>query len=194
MTDQVESVEDVLRELMEFVGEEVAATAMALGAMRTLAHQALVFSEANPDGTETFLVGAGVPDVGWILRFDGTAGARKYAEQLGPGGPTVQRITSQLIVTIDTAWEEEFRGRLARASGLSSRREVKAAFFADLRRLRNDIVHHRGVTTAENGARCTTLRRSFAPGDPIYLDDQNLLNFRYLIPLADLERIGRTYD
>lgn len=186
MREMREGIDEVLLALHAFISDEVAATTMALGGLRTLAHQVVKALEDGIKPEESLLVGVGVPEVGWLLRFDDASAASKYVDQLAPSGATAQRLTRQLIVTIDTAWEEEFRERIARARGLESKSAVTAAFFHDLRRLRNDIVHHRGIATDRNAARCTTLPRRFGAGDPIYLDDRDLLNVKFLIPWDDL--------
>lgn len=186
MRETRDGIDEVLKALYAFISDEVAATTMALGGLRTLAHQVVIALEDGIEPEESLLVGVGVPEVGWLLRFDDATAARKYVDQLAPAGATAQRLTRQLIVTIDTAWEEEFRGRIARARGLGSKSDVTAAFFRDVRWLRNDIVHHRGIATERNAARCATLPRRFGAGDPIYLDDRDLLNIRFLVPWDDL--------
>lgn len=185
-----ESIDEVLSEFGAFLNEEIAATAMALGGLRTLAHMVLKEVERGIDPQDSLMVGHNVPDVGWILRFDNLEGAKTYLEQVAPTGTTSRRLTQQLIVTLDTDWEEEFRRRFARARGLGDPRGVKSEFFRDIRRLRNDIVHHSGIATERNAARCTTLQRGFAVGDPIFLDDRDLLNLRSQVPWGALASGG----
>lgn len=137
---------------------------------------------------ETLLVGANVPEVGWIPRFDNISAARSYEAEVGPTGATSRRLTQQLIVTIHTGWEHEYRRRIATARRLDDPNEVRADFFRDITRLRNDVVHHHGLATAKNAAKCSTLLRIFGEGDPIYLDDRDLLNIRFQVPWVDLLR------
>ena len=183
-----ETVDEALSSLASFINAEVAATTMALGALRTLAHQVVVAMPADMQPGDTLLVGANVPDVGWIPRFDNIAAARSYQAEVGPTGATSRRLTQQLIVTIHTGWEHEYRRRIATARRLDDPNEVRADFFRDIARLRNDVVHHHGRATAKNAGKCRTLLRIFREGDPIYLDDRDLLNIKFQVPWADLLR------
>jgi len=46
----------------------------------------------------------------------------------------------------------------------------------DMRRMRNDVVRHRGIATAANTGKCEELRW-FQPGDTIYVSDGLLADF-----------------
>jgi hypothetical protein len=189
---RAETVDEVLTAFASFVDGEVAATTMALGALRTLAYLVVLAMPPDMQADEALLVGANVPEVGWIPRFDNTAAARSFQEEVAPTGATSRRLTQQLIVAIHTGWEHEYRRRLAAARHLAEPNDVKADFFRDVTRLRNDIVHHHGVATAKNAGKCTTLMRTFKAGDPIYLDDRDLLNIKFQIPWAELVRSQET--
>lgn len=186
--EPTETVGEAVSALASFIDGEVAATTMALGALRTLADQVVGAMPADMQPGETLLVGANVPGVGWIPRFDNVEAARAYAAEVAPPGATSRRLTQQLIVAIHTGWEHEYRRRIAAAWQLADPNRVRADFFRDISRLRNDIVHHHGVTTAKNAAKCTTLMRTFSVGDPVYLDDTDLLNIKFQVPWVDLVR------
>lgn len=193
MDNPTETVDEAMTALALFIDGEVAATTMALGALRALAHQVVAAMPPDMQPGETLLVGANVPGVGWIPRFDNVAAARSYAAEVAPTGATSRRLTQQLIVTIHTGWEHEYRRRIATARQLADQNQVRADFFRDICRLRNDIVHHHGVATAKNAEKCTTLMRTFSAGSPIYLDDRDLLNIKFQIPWADLIRSPRPH-
>lgn len=186
MDNPTEAVDEVMTAFAAFIEAEVAATTMALGALRTLAYQVIAAIPADMRPEEALLVGVNVPDVGWIPRFDSVAAARAWATEVAPTGATSRRLTQQLVVAIHTGWEHEYRRRIATARGLGDSNEVKADFFRDITRLRNDIVHHHGLATAKNAGKCSTLMRTFGEGDPIYLDDRDLLNLRFQIPWVEL--------
>lgn len=181
-----EAVDDVLQDLGTFIVEELAATQVAIGCLRTVAHQALTTFATGGDHYETKLLGAGVPGGGWIAPVHGIAGAHALVADVAEGGNTHQRLTQQWIVTVYTGWDAEFRKRLARAHGVDEN-AIEADFFGDLRHLRHDIVHHRGLATSEHSARCATiLQRTLNPGDPIYLRDGEFVRVHSLIPWATL--------
>ena len=181
-----ESLDEVLAALASFVEGEVAATTMALGALRTLAHCVVTAMPPDLQAGETLLVGVNIPDVGWINRFDNADAARANAADVAPAGATSRRLTQQLIVTIHTGVEHEYRRRIAVARGLRGPNDLKCNFFRDITRLRNDFIHHHGVATARSAGNCSPILRTIHEGNHIYLDDRELLNIRFQIPWADL--------
>lgn len=183
-----ESPDEVLRELGAFITEELAATQIAITCLRVVAHRALVEFEGAQDEEEVRLLGTDVPEAGWITSIPGVAGARALVGEVAEGGLTHRRLTQQWVVTVYTAWEAEFRKRLAVARDIPEH-EVRADFFGDLRRLRHDIVHHRGVASRDHSTKCTTLlKRRLLPGDPIYLRDDELRWVHLTIPWSTLLR------
>jgi len=181
-----EKLDDVLEELGAFIRGELAATQIAIGCLRTVAHRALTEFEGAHDQTATRLLGTDVPGSGWIATVHGLAGARALVAEMAEGGVTHQRLTQQWIVTVYTGWDAEFRGRLAAVHEVD-KEQIRADFFGDLRHLRNDIVHHRGLASREHSTRCrTVVRRSLRPGDPIYLRDDELQAIHLLVPWATL--------
>lgn len=184
-----ERLDDVLLELGQFFNGELATTQLAIGALRTVAHQMVVTFESSDDTAETRLLGPGVPDSGWVGVFTGLLGAQQFQADVAEGGHVHQRLTQQWVVTVYTAWEEDFRGRVAAARG-ASKNDVASEFFGDLRRLRHDIVHHRGVASADHSARCGTtavVQRKLAAGDPIYISDEELTWMHFRMPWSELE-------
>jgi len=183
--DVSEPLDDVLADLGAFIAQELAATQVAIGCLRTVAHLALTQFEATGDHDGTRLLGAGVPGGGWIAPVHGIAGARALVAEMAQGGNTHQRLTQQWIVTVYTGWDAKYRKRIARAHDLHEK-DIQADFFGDLRHLRNDIVHNRGFATYERSTRChTILSRKLAVGDPIYLRDDELIRMQWLVPWAD---------
>lgn len=181
-----EKLDDVLKELGEFIRDELAATQIAIGCLRTVAHRTLSEFECARDQSATRLLGTDVPGSGWIATVHGLAGARALVAEMAEGGVTHQRLTQQWIVTVYTGWDAEFRGRLAAVHEVD-KKEIRADFFGDLRHLRNDIVHHRGRASREHSTRCQTIvRRSMRPGDPIFLRDDELRAIHLLVPWATL--------
>ena len=184
-----ETLDAVLQELGTFITEEIAATQISIGCLRTVAHHVLTDFESAEDQQATRLLGTEVPCGGWIASVPGISGARALVAEMADGGPTHCRMTQQWIVRVYTGWDAEFRKRVAAAHGVDVN-GVQADFFGDLRRLRNDIVHHRGVVTKNNGARCKTIsNRRLTPGDPVYLRDDEFQQMHLRVPWAALVRL-----
>lgn len=181
-----ETLDEVLKELGSYITEEVAATQIAITCLRTVAYSAFEAFNASQSHDETRLLGAGVPSGGWVTPVHGLVGAQALVARMEEGGDTHRRLTQQLIVTLYTAWDAEFRQRIAAAHGVRQQ-VVQVDFFGDLRHLRNDIVHHRGTATRENSAKCETiLNRRLADNEPIYLRDDELRYMHLQVPWSKL--------
>lgn len=191
---QTENLDEVLQQFGRFFKEEVAATQIAIGCLRTVAHAVLQDFTSSEDKEEARLLGTRVPDGGWIPVVHGLRGANAFVEEMAEGGATHQRLTQQLIVTLFTGWDAEYRRRVAAAHDI----EVDAVsddFFGDLRHLRNDIVHHRGTATDEHSTRCRTiLNRQLRRGDQIYLRDDELRDLLLRVPWAALVKAPERRD
>jgi hypothetical protein len=187
MSTTESALDQALGELGTFFTQELAATQVALGCLRTTAQHVLDVVQAgvDPDGQDV-LVGLGIPNVGWVAPIHGLDGALALRADVAEGGRIAQRLTQQLIVTLYTAWEHQYRSRIAEAHGCH-KDNIKSQFFGELGWLRNDIVHSRGLATSRYAVQCTTLLIT-PPGEgqPIYLTDQELQRMHQLIPWAAL--------
>jgi hypothetical protein len=116
----------------------------------------------------------------------------------GPGNPaetppTVLRRWSEVIHEIDSGsmrtrlghhwishvysgWDVEFRKRFASAHGWEVGDAV-SPLMGDLRLLRNDVIHHRGVASRPNVGNCTVLNHWFKPGEDIALNAAHVNEF-----------------
>jgi hypothetical protein len=162
-----ETPRDVLEDLHRFIDETKAATGAALRGLRevrfSLEQSGLVPN--NPDPLVHF--GEGPP-----TSPEGTAYAvwrrSEALANLVPRGPVDARLTQQWLVALFTAWEHEYRPRLAVAHGLGKDTLLLYNPWGDLRHLRNDIVHHHGIATRNNAGRCRELIW-FSDGEKILL-------------------------
>jgi hypothetical protein len=59
----------------------------------------------------------------------------------------------------------------------------------DLRRIRHDILHHRGVASADNTAKCEVIAHWFGVGQPIVIAGEHISEFMALVPWPDLVQI-----
>ncbi|WP_226367831.1 hypothetical protein [Pseudonocardia sp. ICBG162] len=91
-------------------------------------------------------------------------------ENLADGGLVQAQIGHQWLLMVFHAWEDEYRPRLAVARQMSIA-EVSDPVLGDLRHMRNDIVHHRGVATQKNSGRCEQLKW-FKAGERMVIDRQ----------------------
>lgn len=98
-----------------------------------------------------------------------------------PSGPAHALLGQQWIVYVFARWEEEYRQRLSDAMGLASVKELVVPAFGDLRKFRNDIVHHGGVATRHNSGTAGVLRW-YQPGELIAVSDAQILDFWDALP------------
>lgn len=102
---------------------------------------------------------------------------------LGEGGSVATRISQQWVISVYTEWEEHYRKRISDAMGLSE--PLKLPPFGDLRLFRHDIVHHRGVATADNSGRCEVFTGWFQPGESMYFDTYKVAEFMRAVRVTD---------
>jgi hypothetical protein len=182
------SVSEWLQELAEFLNDAAAAHAFAGAGLQFLLERFEEVSKSVPsDPTNPepkIILGIGDPN---------SPEAQPYADlrvadlsaRLADAGPVVTQIGQQWVVQVFTAWEEYFRPGLARAYGCQPS-DVSYPLLGDLRRLRNDVAHHRGVATKNNSGRCEVVHW-VEPGDTILVRGQQVAEFMRLFPWAALQ-------
>ncbi len=104
-------------------------------------------------------------------------------ELLGGGGSVATRISQQWVIAVYAEWDEHYRQRISEAMTLSE--PLKLPPFGDLRLFRHDIVHHRGVATAENSGRCEVFTDWFQPGETMYFDTYKVAEFMRAVQVAE---------
>lgn len=104
--------------------------------------------------------------------------------QVQDNGPVEALLGRQWVVSVYALWEEEYRPRLAKAHGRDPAEEMYP-LLGDLRRIRNDVVHHRGIATADNTGHCEVLRW-FQSGEVIRVDGRHFGEFLRLFPWSKM--------
>jgi hypothetical protein len=105
------------------------------------------------------------------------------ADRLDGNGPVARDLGQQWIVMVAAHWNDHYRQRIANALGIA-KNEVADPVMADLNRMRNDVVHHRGVATAKNTGRCEVLRW-FEPGETVRVMMAHIAEFMHYVGLVD---------
>lgn len=175
-----ESVEAILAELRSELNDAAAAHGFATMGLRRASEflQLQPRVPENPDPTIYFTDGH--PE---------QASTRHYArwrisealEQVALQGPVEISLDQQFIVFLFSIWEHEYRPRLAVAHGCPTD-SVRYPLLGDLRRLRNDVVHHHGIATRGETGRCEPLEHWFEVGDRIRLSEGRLAELVELFP------------
>jgi hypothetical protein len=169
----VETALDVVQQYANVVNELTFVIRAAVGGIRNFARQieAAPILESNPD--PVVMVGAGDPNLPTSKRFAQLTKSQ-VLERTAVGGLTDRLLGQQWILLVYSAWEYEFRGRLAAAHGCLAG-DLQYSLFGDLKNLRHDVIHNRGIASADNVGRSEILAPLFPIGEPIMLTDEHLL-------------------
>ncbi len=124
-----------------------------------------VFDVCDPDGLRP----------GWTESVT-TVAARPVLDALDFGSQHYEWGGRMWLPTFFAVWEDDYRHRLAAAHQCKPR-DFQIPFFGDLRKLRNDVTHRRGVARADGAASCEVLRW-FSVDEPITL---NYKHFREVV-------------
>jgi len=182
----VETPQGVLDQFRAFLNDSLAAVGFALSGLRQLETTLVTMDQTprvpgNPD--PTIYVGRGDPNdapgvmAGWRLS--------EALARLVTDGPIDTLLSQQWLVYFYSGWEHEFRPRLADAHDCTTGK-LQYPLFGDIRMLRDDIVHHRGIASEGKTGRCAVLRW-FKVGDAILLNGEHQIEISNLIPWVDLE-------
>ena len=91
-----------------------------------------------------------------------------YKSRNAEGGQNHIRAGQLLVVLLFEYWESHHRQCIAVAMNLDDQKSLKVPLLGDLRALRQDVIHHRGLVRAETVRRLTVLTGLLA-GDVLQL-------------------------
>jgi hypothetical protein len=185
MPPPTEPVDGVLAELREFLLRSILAHNVATAGVRQIASlfAASPRTPENPD-PRVHLGASGDPNLTNVTM----AGSVKMSEamvQIAPDGPVFNLLGQQWLVFTFTAWEHEFRPRLARANGVD-KEVLTYPLLGDLRHIRNDILHCQGIATAEHSGRCEVLGDWVRVGDEITIRGSHVAEFMERFPWDEM--------
>lgn len=152
----------VIEEFQQRVNDAAGVHAVALAGVLMVASMADSIELTNRGPHSSMFFGHGDPNTA-----DGFAYQHWKLDDLpahlAADGPVIRALGQQWLVLVASLWNDEFRERLANAKGIR-KSEVKDPYFADINKMRNDVVHHAGIATERNSGRCEVLRW-FAAGE-----------------------------
>jgi hypothetical protein len=115
--------------------------------------------------------------------------SRELLELMIADGPIARELGRQWAVTVDSLCHASYRCRIAAEAGLP--RDKSYPVMTDLRRIRNDIVHHRGVATERNSGKCKLLAHWICVGEEIVITEFMVAEF---MELSGLTSPGPVFD
>lgn len=173
-----EAIERVVQELDALLAQAAGAYVFATSGLLRIQEffAAVPRMPENPD--PTVYLGIGDPNLSddKYARFN----ASDLPRLLAIDGPVAVQLGQQWAVFVFAEWEEDLRPRLANAWNRPMN-EIRVDVFGDLRRMRNDILHNRGVASDNWSGKCAVLRW-FKPGDRIVITAKHIAEFIKVVP------------
>jgi len=177
-----ETVEEVLREYIDFINEQVGVYMDALagfeGHYTRVERQ--IFRESRLQSSR---IGKnGVPETVWASYEDPTKPdiihnriirTGDYLAANSKGGSNEQQHSKAILLFLFTFWEEEIRPRLAAILNIDAHK-IKSDIMGDLRILRNAILHSRGILRTDKYRQLKKLSSIFGENAPIRLSYENM--------------------
>jgi len=188
MTDAKETAADVLADLRTFLNEASITHGLTFAGLRLVDDffRRTPRAPENPDPMIT--ITDGDPNLSGT-RFTAQMRVSEAVTRVAIEGPVEVLLGAQWVAFTFAAWEHFFRRRLAAAHGVDAA-DILVPVFGDLRHIRHDILHHRGIATAEHAGRCDILNW-FSPGNEIRIRGDRIADFMDCIPWAEMANAPR---
>jgi len=184
-----ETLDDVIREYIDFVNRQVSVYMDALAGfaghrtrVERQVHRISRAIKSSIDNTgQRVVVRASYedptqPDVihNRIIR------ASDYIAANSENGSNAQQHSQAVLVFLFAYWDEEIRPRLATLKKVESR-EIESDIMGDLRLLRNDILHNKGIISTNTTNGLEKLCDMFVVDQPIHISYENMHRIFVLI-------------
>ena len=103
--------------------------------------------------------------------------------------PELQSVVyAQWFAYLHAIWDEQFRGRIAKyfddPSERIRRRDIVNDFFGDIRLIRNDFVHNKGI--ADEAVNVKLLQWGFSKGNALDITSEQMISVIDLFPRDEL--------
>jgi hypothetical protein len=169
-------------DFLHFLAEASGTHAFSLAALQLQRQQVESFPVINPENPD--------PMIGWGERDPNIPGEIKsrpgwrrslYLRNTERDGGVCSRYLGWAWTTlVFDRWEDDFRHRFAREMNCSHG-QVMCDAMGDLRHLRHDVTHSRGIATRDESGKCVLLKDWFAIGSYIEVDISRVSYFYDLI-------------
>jgi hypothetical protein len=181
----MDSASMVVAEFSQFINEATFVHGLALGGARTIAGQmsALPVTPSNPNPLVS--IGSGNPNIPGTT-IVAQLRRTEVIEKARLGGSVEYILGQQWIVFVYAAWEGEYRVRLAEVHKCNVN-DLQYPIIGDIRLLRHDVAHHRGIASADHSGKCVVMKPWIAVGSPIHVTHDVILNILRNVPFAEME-------
>lgn len=103
--------------------------------------------------------------------------------------PVQQLLYGQWFAFMHSLWDEQYRGRVAEAHGIApdgrpwDARDIRVPLFGDIRRIRNDFIHNKGIVDEASETEVLTW---FSEGKAAAIMPEQMMSLLTMFPDADL--------
>lgn len=103
--------------------------------------------------------------------------------------PVQQLLYGQWFAYMHSLWDEQYRGRVAAAHGTApdgnpwDSRDIRVPLFGDIRRIRNDFIHNKGIVDEASETEVLTW---FTEGEAAEIKPEQMLSLLTMFPESDL--------
>lgn len=160
-----ESPQEVFEDFASTMNDLAGAHSLSMYNLANLESMIPELTPQNLTEESKFYFGSGNPSDGNTVAYQSWPIA-ELPVKLGPDGPVSVALGQQWLVMVVAEWEENFRARFAKAENVEVS-TIQDQCMGDLRLLRNDVIHHRGIATKHNTGRAAIAW--FQPGDLIHI-------------------------
>jgi hypothetical protein len=129
--------------------------------------QRLAPAYINANESNNFWITRGNPQEPGTHRL-GWVPALQLPALLCKDGLIEHRLNEQWLINLYTFWDGVYRPLIAEQRGVPVN-EVVVPPIGDVRHLRNDIIHHRGIATRDNSGKCAVFQHWVVVGRPIII-------------------------
>lgn len=184
-----ESVDQVIREYIDFVNQQVGVYMDALAGFA--GHNTRVEiklqhilrkekSRIGDDGHPVFVYTSYEDPSQKKSIHNRIIRAKDYLSINSPGGSNEQQHSQAVLVFIFTYWEDEIRPRLATLKNIELQ-EIKSDIMGDLRILRNVILHSKGIIRRDKHNELKKLSDMFVVDQPVHVSYEGMHRIFVLI-------------
>ena len=183
-----ESFDDIIREYIDFVNQQVGVYMDALGGfagncarVERQVHRVNRRSRIQNDGGKEVVVWASYEDpTKPDIIHNRIARASEYMVTNADGGFNEQQHARGIIIFLFAYWEDEIRPRLARATRVETN-DIRSDIMGDLRILRHVILHEKGIVRPDKFRRLTKLREIAPENQPLQISYEDMHRLFVLI-------------
>jgi hypothetical protein len=179
-------------EFLEFLADASGTHAFANSALQSQREVIKNLPIINPDNPDPVIGwGIGDPNIPGTIKSRPGWRRSQYLTNTEQHGICARYLGWAWITLVFDRWEDDFRHRFAEEMSCSHR-EVMCDPMGDLRHLRHDVSHNRGIATKEHSGKCTLLKSWPTIGEYIEVEISHISNFYDLIAASENPVYKRT--